>query len=81
MQASRCYSLSATTAGAPAAAVLDVGREGHFGLMGMRERAKRVGGELTITSQPGAGTQVTLVVPARVAFVGAPWWRRFGTRR
>jgi nitrate/nitrite-specific signal transduction histidine kinase len=46
--------------------------------MGMRKRANRIGGELTITSQPGAGTQVTLVVPARVAFVGTPWWRRLG---
>jgi len=60
-----------------AAAVLDSGREGHFGLMGMRERAQRVGGELTITSIPGTGTRVTLIVPARVAFVGTRWWRRF----
>jgi signal transduction histidine kinase len=60
-----------------AAAVLDGGREGHFGLMGMRERAQRVGGELTVTSIPGTGTRVTLIVPARVAFVGPRWWRRF----
>ena len=59
-----------------AASVLDQGREGHFGLMGMRERANRVGGELTITSVPAAGTQIALVVPARVAFLQRPWWKR-----
>lgn len=35
---------------------------GHFGLAGMRERAQMVGGELTITSQPGAGTSITLAI-------------------
>lgn len=35
---------------------------GHFGLAGMRERAQLVGGDLTIISQPGAGTSVTLAI-------------------
>ncbi|NJN66548.1 MAG: sensor histidine kinase [Chloroflexaceae bacterium] len=35
---------------------------GHFGLMGMRERAGLVGGTLTITSQPGQGTTVQLSI-------------------
>jgi signal transduction histidine kinase len=34
----------------------------HFGLMGMRERAEFVKGELKITSQPGAGTSIQLIV-------------------
>ncbi len=34
-----------------------------LGLVGMRERASLVGGELAITSSPGAGTQVELVAP------------------
>jgi signal transduction histidine kinase len=34
--------------------------EGHFGLIGMRERAATIGGTLNIASQPGAGTTVTL---------------------
>jgi signal transduction histidine kinase len=38
-------------------------REGHFGLQGMRERAKRLGGTLTIESAPGAGTHVSVSVP------------------
>jgi signal transduction histidine kinase len=34
------------------------GPEGHFGLQGMRERAAQIGAELTVTSEPGKGTQV-----------------------
>ena len=30
--------------------------EGHFGLLGISERAKRLGAELTVTSEPGSGT-------------------------
>jgi signal transduction histidine kinase/ligand-binding sensor domain-containing protein len=37
----------------------------HFGLIGMRERATRVGATLTVTSQPGAGTTVEARVAAR----------------
>ena len=40
------------------------GREGHFGLHGMRERAKLAGGKLTIWSGPDAGTEVELSTPA-----------------
>jgi PAS domain S-box-containing protein len=36
---------------------------GHFGLIGMRERAKRIGGQLTIESVPGAGSTVTVELP------------------
>lgn len=35
--------------------------EGHYGLVGMRERATLCGGDLTVTSKPGAGTCVQLV--------------------
>ena len=35
---------------------------GHFGLSGMRERANLVGGELTITSEPGRGTTLMLTM-------------------
>ena len=37
----------------------------HFGLSGMRERIERLGGTLSIASQPGAGTTVRAVVPTR----------------
>ena len=41
----------------------DLPRSGTIGLTSMRERAQRLGGELTIESQPGAGTQLCLRVP------------------
>jgi signal transduction histidine kinase/ligand-binding sensor domain-containing protein len=36
---------------------------GHFGLIGMRERAERLGGELHLASHPGEGTEVEVTVP------------------
>jgi signal transduction histidine kinase/ligand-binding sensor domain-containing protein len=44
------------------------GRAGHFGLIGMRERAKKLGAHLEVWSKPGAGTEVNLRVPAEVAY-------------
>jgi signal transduction histidine kinase/ligand-binding sensor domain-containing protein len=42
----------------------------HWGLTGMRERAVRAGGRLDIDSQPGLGTSVALILPARLAYAG-----------
>ncbi|HEV7396203.1 MAG TPA: two-component regulator propeller domain-containing protein [Pyrinomonadaceae bacterium] len=39
------------------------GREGHFGLVGMRERAEQIGGSLSIHSAAGSGTEVVADVP------------------
>ncbi len=36
---------------------------GHFGWLGIRERAERLGAQLTIDSRPGAGTRVNVRVP------------------
>jgi signal transduction histidine kinase len=36
---------------------------GHLGLRSMRERARDVGGELEVESEPGQGTTVRLIVP------------------
>lgn len=36
---------------------------GHFGLLGMRERARRVGGDLRVESAPGSGTTIHVTVP------------------
>jgi signal transduction histidine kinase/ligand-binding sensor domain-containing protein len=49
-------------------AVLSRGKEGHFGLQGMRERVARIGGKLTIVSAAKTGTDITVMVPGRVAF-------------
>ncbi|WP_177200876.1 sensor histidine kinase [Roseateles sp. YR242] len=43
-------------------------RAGHYGLVGMRERAAQIGGTLTINGLPGGGTEVELQVPAAQAF-------------
>jgi signal transduction histidine kinase len=52
-----------------ASAVLARGRrDGHFGLIGMRERAERVGGALSIDSSAGKGTDVILTFPAPLAY-------------
>jgi signal transduction histidine kinase len=48
--------------------VLDKGREGHFGLQGMRERTARIGGKLTLISSASAGTEMKLIVPGSVIF-------------
>ena len=48
--------------------VIEKGKEGHFGLRGMRERAERIGAKFTLVSSPDSGTIITLVVPGRIAF-------------
>jgi len=41
----------------------DLTREGHFGLMGIRERVLLFGGHLTLHSEPGKGTKVEVILP------------------
>ena len=48
------------------------GRAGHWGLIGIRERAKRMGAQLDFWSEAGAGTEVRLTVPASVAYELSP---------
>jgi signal transduction histidine kinase/ligand-binding sensor domain-containing protein len=51
-------------------------RDGHFGLIGMRERAERIGGTLSIDSGAGKGTDVILTIPAPLAYAErAHGWR------
>jgi signal transduction histidine kinase len=47
-------------------------RAGHFGLPGMRERAKRIGGQLNVWSEPGAGTEMEFTIPGPVAYRSNP---------
>jgi signal transduction histidine kinase/ligand-binding sensor domain-containing protein len=57
------------------------GRTGHYGLRGMRERAKLMGGKLAVWSEIDSGTEVELTIPASVAYaksLAARWpklWR------
>jgi signal transduction histidine kinase len=43
----------------------DMVRPTSLGLLGMRERALALGGELFITTEPGPGTRVSAVIPLR----------------
>src|SRR6516165_1347519 len=52
--------------------LLEAGREGHWGLAGMRERATRIGGLLKISSGANAGTEVQLSIPSALAFQPSP---------
>jgi signal transduction histidine kinase len=59
--------------------LVDNGRAGHFGLRGMRERAERAGGTLTVWSELESGTEVELRIPAAQAYTRFPtprrrWW-------
>ncbi len=49
-------------------AIADTGKDGHFGLQGMRERAARIGGKLTIVSSTNSGTEIKLIVPGGIIF-------------
>ena len=57
------------------------GREGHYGLPGMRERARLSGGKLTIWTELDSGTEIELVIPGAKVYVRSTraFWH-FGTR-
>jgi signal transduction histidine kinase len=48
----------------PVSALSDLTHSGHFGLLGMAERARALGGELDITRPPRGGTRIELHAPA-----------------
>jgi signal transduction histidine kinase len=51
-------------------------RPGHYGMRGMRERAKLLGGKLTVWSEVETGTEVELSIPAARAYATAEGRRR-----
>jgi len=60
------------------------GRKGHFGLHGMRERAKLAGGELAIWSEVDSGTEIELTIPASRAYTSSGqglWWFRKSSQK
>jgi signal transduction histidine kinase/ligand-binding sensor domain-containing protein len=66
--------------------ILRSGREAHWGLSGMRERADRIAAKFKIWSRSTGGTEVELSVPNHVAFRmdSSRWWLRWlarGSRR
>jgi signal transduction histidine kinase len=52
------------------------GRPGHYGLRGMRERAKLLGGKLAVWSELDSGTELELRIPASRAYETSPARRR-----
>jgi signal transduction histidine kinase/ligand-binding sensor domain-containing protein len=49
--------------------ILDAGeRKGHFGLPGMRERAKRIRGSVQVISAPQTGTRIVIHAPANIIY-------------
>ncbi len=60
--------------------LLRTGREGHWGLAGMRERAEKIGGKVEVLSGVDAGTEIELSVPGPLAFQDASttgqFWKR-----
>src|SRR5260370_42566014 len=49
-------------------AVSEQGKDRHFGLQGMRERAARIGGRLTVARSSTSGTEINLFVPGGIIF-------------
>src|ERR1700730_14239039 len=42
-------------------------RPGHYGLIGMKERAAQIGAQLNLASEPGRGTTVSVRLPTKVS--------------
>jgi len=49
--------------------VFTEGRSGHWGVQGMRERAKLLGGQLEVWSELDSGTEIQLSIPASIAYL------------
>src|SRR5882724_11545002 len=67
--------------------VLQSARDGHWGLVGMRERTERIGARLRILSRPAAGMEIELSVPGHIAYLPrdsdrpAKWFPRLHPRK
>jgi signal transduction histidine kinase len=57
------------------------GRAGHYGLHGMRERARLMGGKLTVWSALGSGAEVELIIPAARAYATSATRRSWFTKK
>ena len=57
--------------------ILEAGRTGHYGLAGMRERARQIGGKVEIWSGAGTGTEIELKIAAAIAYNRPPGRSRF----
>ncbi len=53
------------------------GKAGHWGIAGMRERARNIGAHFEVWSEQGAGTEIELKIPGSIAYQGAAAGSRF----
>ena len=53
------------------------GRQGHWGLPGVKERAKQIGAQVEFWSEAGAGTEVQFSIPAAIAYTDSADRPRF----
>jgi signal transduction histidine kinase len=63
-----CFSCSDDGCGLPEEIKLAGGAPGRYGLVGMRERADKLGAHLSFETTAPRGTKVTLKVPGRMAY-------------
>lgn len=63
--------------------IAEAGKTDHFGLRGMRERARKLRGTLALRPLPDHGTELVLTVPGRVAYLPdrRSWWARIRRAR
>jgi signal transduction histidine kinase len=67
--------------------ILHSGRQDHWGLSGMRERADQIGAKFKVLSRPETGTEIELTIPNHIAFEIRPSknrlriWRKLFSRR
>ena len=58
--------------------IIEAGREGHWGISGMRERAGKIGANLKISSRVGSGTEIEFSISNQAAFENSDGKRAFG---
>jgi signal transduction histidine kinase/ligand-binding sensor domain-containing protein len=65
--------------------ILSEGKPGHMGLSGMLERATKIDAKLTVWSNKGVGTEISLSVPSKVAYIQKSqklvWYQRWIVQR
>ena len=61
--------------------IVENGRDGHWGLSGMSERASRIRSRFSVRSSSTAGTEIELIIPSQIAFEdhGKRRWRWLGS--
>ena len=63
-------------------AIVETGRDGHWGLSIMRERAERIGASFHVFSRTRGGTEIELAIPAHLAFEDhSTYWLKWPRRR